>query len=102
MTDNTSTVEHEQPKRGDWFKTKNYSSTIRCKEYTAPPPNGTFNATLPTNHWFGPVHEVQRYNDFVSVSVPARYRPGMLVWVNIENDGVRFAKLDRRWAGFLD
>ena len=75
-----------------------------CKEYTAAPPLGELLGVLPDNAWFGPVHEVQDkvHGSFISVSVPSRCSPGTLAWVNIENKGKRFAKLDRKYAGFID
>ena len=95
----------QTPKRGDWCQTSAITRShgrIVCKEYTAPPPLGECVGILPYSHWFGPVHEVIEFGRFVSVSVPSWHQPGMLVWVNIENCGTRFACLDRRGGGFLD
>ena len=92
------------PRRGDWFQSKGPWTKIVCREYTAPPPWGVLLGDLPRRAWFGPVHEVidKEYRSFVVVKVPSRFMPGELAWVNIENRGTRFAKMDRCWAGFLD
>ena len=56
---------------------------------------------------FGPVHDVDEWNGFVSVQVPSQFHEGLLVWVNVENE-IRgkqqsFAKMyPRRLCGFLD
>ena len=100
-----------EPMRGDWCLTKPSGSRITCKEYDAPPPAGRLLGKLPKSYLFGPVHEVQNItwvdpknvtHNFVCVRVPSYREPSELAWVNIENNGVRFAALDRKWAGFLD
>ena len=97
-----------QPLRGDWYQSKKAPTRICCKEYTNPPGDpvrGECVLFLPPGTWFGPVHEVQNkvYGEFVAVKVPSHILPDTLVWINIENEGTRFAERGpRHWAGFLD
>ena len=101
-------ITSEAPLRGDWFWSKDAPTRIRCKEYELPPSPGfpgRLVSILQPGTSFGPVHKVQHhvYESFVSVQVPSREYPDMLVWINVRNKGTAFAQMYPRSAsGFLD
>ena len=104
------TMDSLQPRRGDWYKSKSqpksHTTKIRCLEYTerpGPAMIGSYEGTLWPGTTFGPVHEVDFFQQFVAVRVPSHFRCGTLVWVNIANKGQPFATmLPRIQSGFLD
>ena len=64
---------------------------------------------MPSEHYFGPVHAVIKFQDYIAVSVPRLDDPTVLVWVNVQKGKTLFAhRIDvaRRWPGwrngFLD
>ena len=146
------------PRRGDWFRSKDAPTKIRCMEYKYSPRQadlrrvvseiqavdeacarmasgagtaeatsaGTAEATsagtgettstgpqpakrpwcwtMPPGTDFGPVHDVDVWEDIVSVQVPSHVRlDDRLVWVNVAKDGQHFATMyPRSLCGFLD
>ena len=97
------------PRRGDWFRSKDAPTSIRCCEYDDKPRNGLGQkyGYLEPGTDFGPVHDFDKWRAFVSVKVPSHFRKGELVWVNVENERhghlTSFAKMySRRLSGFLD
>ena len=86
------------PQRGDWFVTYSYNDKApRCRQWPLPPSTGNVWHSLrgvrgavfvlPYGTYFGPVHEVEHSECFVSVRVPAVYPApdaGLwLIWINV-------------------
>ena len=87
--------------KGDWFRTKSSTRTWdgkarpQCIEYLSPPGDNIYAAPidyLPVSTYFGPVHDRQIGDDFVSVYVPSYWLPGDLVWINVSRGVVKFAE----------
>ena len=92
------------PQRGAWFRTFGAWTTIRCKEYDAPPRDGAYIQTLPYDHYFGPVHVAVQLGPFVPVCVPRYEAPTELIWVNISRNQRRFCvEVDTSgWHGWVN
>ena len=77
--------------RGDWLRTFTYGAGKPvCAEYTTLS-GGKYIDTLPPNHIFGPVHEVQQSGDYTAVAVPSRQDMKQIVWVNVSKSNIAFA-----------
>ena len=81
--------------RGAWYLTKPLGTASRprpvCIEYTAPYPDGVYVCTLPSNHYFGPVHAAVCSSGFLAVHVPSHQDPTALVWVNVKSGDATYA-----------
>jgi hypothetical protein len=70
--------------RGDWLQTKTWHSEITLRFYDAPPMNGQ---EIYWHHrpdfYIGPVHDVSRCANFLTVTVPHPCHPDLLVNCNV-------------------
>ncbi len=46
---------------------------------------------MPPDHFFGPVHAVISFEDYIAVSVPRFDDPTVLMWVNVQKGNTPFA-----------
>ena len=97
--------------RGDWCRTLKAfdwggSRLPVCKEYTKPLgawPPGEIICTLPPEHFFGPVHSVILFEDYIAVRVHRLADPTVLIWINVQQGNTPFAhRIDAAaaWPGW--
>jgi hypothetical protein len=88
-------------RRGDWCRTLPFSSGARrcrlpvCQERTKPlgaRPPAEIISTLPPRHFFGPVHAVQCFEDYIAVRVPRYADPTVLIWIQVQRGNTPFAQ----------